>query len=110
MAATNKEEWWVDLTPEDKGYHIAIGGGETEGESIAFVFFSNSKKTTLANAHLIVAAVNACRQINPDNPMAAAEGITNLYKAVESLLYMAKNAPYSLALSSNLDMLENSNS
>ncbi len=46
-----------------------------------------------ANAHLIVAAVNACQEVNPDNPMAVAENIQdvtakliNCYGILEALL------------------------
>ncbi len=38
-------------------------------------------KQTEANAHLIVAAVNACKKINPENPMAAAEALPKFYEA-----------------------------
>ena len=34
-----------------------------------------------ANARLIAAACNACQEINPDNPQAAAEALVDLYKA-----------------------------
>ena len=40
---------------------------------------SDDIDTTIANAHLIAAAVNACKKINPDNPMAAAESIGDMY-------------------------------
>ena len=33
------------------------------------------------NAKLILSAVNACIKLNPDNPMAVAEGISDLYEA-----------------------------
>ena len=36
-----------------------------------------------ANAKLIAAAVNACIKVNPDNPMAVAESITELYEALK---------------------------
>jgi len=37
------------------------------------------------NAHLIVAAVNACKEVNPGNPQAAAESIGRMYEALEAL-------------------------
>ena len=37
-----------------------------------------------ANARLIAAAVNACASVNPDNPMAVAESIRDMYEALES--------------------------
>lgn len=38
-----------------------------------------------ANAHLIVTAVNACAQVNPDNPMAVAEAIEEMYEALKGI-------------------------
>jgi len=38
-----------------------------------------------ANAHLIVTAVNACIKVNPDNPMAIAESIADMYEALRNL-------------------------
>lgn len=38
-----------------------------------------------ANAHLIVSAVNACIKVNPDNPQAVAERITDLCEALKEL-------------------------
>ncbi len=40
----------------------------------------------IANAHLIAAAVNACQEVNPDNPMAVAESIKDMYEALKELL------------------------
>ncbi len=38
-----------------------------------------------ANAHLIVAAVNACASVNPDNPQTVAESINNMYEALKGV-------------------------
>jgi len=38
-----------------------------------------------ANAALIVAAVNACFAINPENPLAAVEGMAGLVEACKNL-------------------------
>jgi len=35
------------------------------------------------NAQLIVAAVNACASVNPDNPLAVAESIKDMYAALK---------------------------
>ena len=45
-----------------------------ENTRIATCFSPNTE----ANAQLIVSAVNACVQINPDNPQAVAEGMIEL--------------------------------
>ncbi len=39
-----------------------------------------------ANAKLIVSAVNACIELNPQNPLAVAEGIKDMYRACERLI------------------------
>ena len=52
------------------------------GQLIAVCYGNN----TVANAHLIVTAVNACISVNPDNPMAVAESIKNMYEALKSLV------------------------
>ncbi len=35
------------------------------------------------NAHLIAAAVNACTKVNPNNPMAVAEALSEMYEALK---------------------------
>ncbi len=44
---------------------------------------------SLANAHLIAAAVNACASVNPDNPMAVAESIKYMYEALKEITELA---------------------
>ena len=39
-----------------------------------------------ANASLIVATVNTCASVNPDNPMAVAKSIKEMYEALKELL------------------------
>ena len=39
-----------------------------------------------ANAHLIAAAVNTCIKVNPDNPMAVAESINDMYEALRTTI------------------------
>jgi len=38
-----------------------------------------------ANANLIISAVNACIEINPDNPMAVALSIKDMYEKLKAL-------------------------
>ena len=52
----------------------------TEGEGIS------DEKEICANAALIVAAVNACFAINPDNPMAVAEALPEIVSALAEAL------------------------
>lgn len=37
------------------------------------------------NARLIVATVNACAEVNPDNPMTVAESVKDMYEALSSV-------------------------
>lgn len=45
----------------------------------------NTVEENDANANLIVTAVNACQSVNPDNPLAAAESIKDMYEALKAL-------------------------
>ncbi len=38
------------------------------------------------NAMLIVAAVNACQSVNPENPLAVAESIKDMYEALNHIV------------------------
>ena len=39
------------------------------------------------NAKLVVTAVNACISVNPDNPVAVAESIKEMYEALKALKF-----------------------
>jgi hypothetical protein len=58
-----------------------------ETREVAKVLFHSGSEDpeVFANAALIVAAVNACFAINPDNPMAVAEGMPELIKAAKTM-------------------------
>jgi len=45
-----------------------------------------------ANADLIVAAVNACIKLNPDNPMAVAEALPELYEVLGTIKRTAESS------------------
>ena len=72
----NKQQWEIRAKTEHPLLqHIADMGKPTDGSKAE------------ANAHLIAAAVNACISVNPDNPLAVAESIKDMY---EALLYIKK--------------------
>lgn len=48
------------------------------------------------NAALIVAACNACQQINPQNPQAAAEAFPDVVRALRNLFALVKGEAPSL--------------
>ena len=56
-----------------------------------------------ANAHLIAAAVNACASVNPDNPIAVAYSVKDMYEALQDLLdeYQITEADTEINVSSN---------
>lgn len=64
-----------------------IFSSEKPPRLIAEVIRSNMKLSEQqANARLIVTAVNACQKINPDNPLAVAESISDLYEALQKIV------------------------
>ncbi len=79
-----KGEWKLD----DTG--TAIYSGERLVANCGGYVLTQKETLTLAenkaNAHLIVAAVNACTSVNPDNPLAVAESIKDMYEALK-LIY-----------------------
>ena len=42
---------------------------------------------SLSNARIIVTAVNACKEINPDNPQEVAESIGEMYQWIKELAF-----------------------
>ncbi len=56
------------------------------------------------DAHLIIAAVNACAEVNPDNPLAVAEAIKPMYKALIAIQqYLFCIAPEGTKLTAMID-------
>ena len=51
---------------------------------------SQVEATHIANARLIVSAVNACKAINPENPMVVAESIKDMHEALS--FFIDRNA------------------
>ena len=43
-------------------------------------------ETAKGNADLIVSAVNACQEVNPDNPQVVAESIKDMYEALRAII------------------------
>ena len=48
--------------------------------------FEICEEAAQANARLIVTACNACQEINPDNPQAAADALVAMYEACKAFL------------------------
>lgn len=84
-----KGKWIVTRWDAHSDIHVSV----SDGSYMRFVAnCGNPKADTLptnpdakANAQLIVTAVNACIKLNPGNPMAVAESISDLSEALKGL-------------------------
>jgi hypothetical protein len=76
MANCTKGTWRALLGGTN--HKIIVGGGDSV---IAELQLSNPDLP--ANAEIICSAVNACIDINPGNPQAAAEAIKSMYDALK---------------------------
>jgi len=59
------------------------------GKHLALVYDTsneNGEDTGKGNADLIVAAVNACAEVNAENPLAVAESIKEMYEALKYVI------------------------
>jgi len=74
----------VNTFEEKEVYAIHTYPEPTRIQRVADVFME-------ANANLIAAAVNACASVNPDNPMAVAESINDMYEALSELMDALEN-------------------
>ena len=103
--------------PWDKyGYAIIGASGSDDARVIALSAFGNVLPAPVfnpfnkehradtglvqANAALIVAAVNACFKVNPDNPLAVPEALPELVEAAKELMAKfteAKERGYSMS-------------
>lgn len=72
----------IDRTPTQERRIIAVCRLEQGSEGMA---------EATANAYLAAAAVNACAEINPDNPMAAAGSVKDTHEALEDLAACFRN-------------------
>ncbi len=83
MTEYTKGEWKVrNYTTEDGEFDVCVINRGLDA-MIARVGGLTAIKEAKANAHLIVAAINACISVNPDNPLAVAESIKPMYEALK---------------------------
>jgi len=64
------DNWCIDVNPEDMIHRFSVAQ-----------CYGNK-----ADALLIAATVNACASVNPDNPLAVAESIKDMYEALKELV------------------------
>jgi len=57
-----------------------------EGLRDKHILYAHESGVSIEDMYLIVAAVNACIEINPDNPLAIAESIKDTYKALKRIM------------------------
>jgi len=73
-------------------------------DTITFCCGTGTSEDDEANAALVVAAVNACFKVNPDNPLAVAEALPELVEACRNIAKLfdeAKEQGYSISAASN---------
>ena len=71
-----------------KNNHVCIGA-VTDQPVVVEVASLNTLlgyNTVVNNACLIITAVNGCQAVNPDNPLAAAEAVQEMYEAMKALV------------------------
>ena len=90
-------EWKIGRTGSNK-FEIQgdLPGPLAGGKRVAVV-------DTLPDARLIAAAVNACLEINPDNPQAVADSIKGMYKALKAILHGLESVPDRIARGTNTE-------
>ena len=64
------DNWCIDVNPEDMIHRFSVAQ-----------CYGNK-----ADALLIAAAVNACASVNPNNPLAVAESIKDMYAALKDIV------------------------
>ena len=89
-------ELWETADINFNGYTpVFIGpylkSGKTGGRLISLC--TGSKENALANANLITTAVNSCFKLNPNNPIAAAEALVDMYEALKSAVVWLTETP-----------------
>jgi len=72
-----KGEWKVKEGADENNAFIVFDDPEPE-----IAVWTPNDNEALANARLIVAAVNGCISVNPDNPLAVAEDIKDMYETL----------------------------
>ena len=86
-----KGEWTIDPNWQSGDYQDRTGYAiyiqrKHEQHLICDLIHTVDIENQEANARLITAAVNACASVNPDNPMAVAESIKDMYEALKVAL------------------------
>lgn len=80
-----KGEWTVQLAQDYDEHEFEISYDTPDGLTypIADIHGRLEYGDAEANARLIVAAVNACQKVNPENPLAVAGSIQEMYEALK---------------------------
>src|SRR5262245_49504778 len=75
----SKGPWTAKIAEESKEPTVWEAGIEAEGYS-TFAYTYGSREEATADAEFIVAACNAAWKINPDNSLAAAEAMPEIFR------------------------------
>ena len=75
---------WKSRHPVNNDYTVYTGEYGAGIVQVAMLF--ESSPNAEVNANLIVGAVNACIKLNPENPLAVAQSIGDMYEALKAIL------------------------
>jgi hypothetical protein len=95
-----KGVWRLETEPLSSGHPNYQIISAQVGQSV-FVADCGADEIGEANAKLICTTVNACADLNPDDPMVVSESIKDLYYSLRDLLKLLKNKKVVAFLNSN---------
>jgi Asp-tRNA(Asn)/Glu-tRNA(Gln) amidotransferase A subunit family amidase len=97
---------WVFLRVPEEHQGAIIGIGIDDNHPIATVNRIHYPVESIANAKLIVSAVNACIEVNPENPLAVADGMAEVIRLSKRVLKLWYLYGVPLGFKDTLDTLD----
>ena len=93
----SKGEWITGVGNIGAGEadHICVALKENKNKILALTGYvgASDEPESIANANLLVEAVNACIKLNHDNPVAVAKSISDMYEALKGLSPCMRTVP-----------------
>lgn len=100
MTEYTKGVWRTEKSQSDSGTsHYQVISAQL-GKTV-FVADCGADEVGQTNANIICTAINACTELNSNNPMVVAESIGDLYKTLHDLIDLLKNRKTMAFLNSN---------
>jgi hypothetical protein len=100
LAEYTKGVWRLETKQTSSGHSDYQVISAQVGKSV-FIADCGEGEIGAANADLICATVNACADLNPDNPMVVSESIKDLYYSMRELLKLLESKKVANFLNSN---------